>query len=99
MTSKKDFGGRSTRGAVRSVIYIGTLFRRIEATQSRKDKNLILVRVANLSQRYLLPAPPHLPLPSAENVCLLSTPDDTKEIRSAEKLSFLRYFAKFLLVK
>lgn len=26
-------------------------------------------------------------------------PDDTKEIQAAEKLSFLRYFAKFLLVK
>lgn len=26
-------------------------------------------------------------------------PDDTKEIQPAEKLSFLRYFAKFLLVK
>lgn len=30
---------------------------------------------------------------------LLSMPDDTKEIQPAEKLSFLRYFAKFLLVK
>lgn len=58
--------------------------------QRRKNKNLILLRVGNLWRR-------NLPDDTVER--LRGMPDDTMEIQPVEKLSFLRYFAKFLLVK